>query len=50
MLRRTSRYTTTGARLEDFSLDDDADATLSDTKDFTFSGADFGSKTVTERL
>ena len=41
-------YTTTGAGLSDFSLDDDADATLSDTQVFTVSGGDFGSKTITE--
>ena len=31
-------YTTTGSQLSDFSLDDDADATLSDTQVFTVSG------------
>ena len=41
-------YTTTGSQLSDFSLDDDADATLSNTKVFTVSGAGFGSKTITE--
>ena len=41
-------YTTTGAGLSDFSLDDDANATLSNTKVFTVSGADFGSKSITE--
>ncbi len=41
-------FTTTGAGLSSFSLDDDADATLSNTKVFTVSGADFGQKTVTE--
>ena len=41
-------YTTTGAGWSDFSLDDDADATLPSERTFTFSGADFGSKTVTE--
>ena len=41
-------YTTTGAGLSGFSLDDNADATLSNTKVFTVSGADFGSKSITE--
>ncbi len=41
-------YTTTGSQLSDFSLDDDADATLSNTQVFTVSGAGFGSKTITE--
>ena len=41
-------YTTTGAGLSGFSLDDDADATLSNTEVFTISGADFGSKSITE--
>jgi hypothetical protein len=43
-------YTTSGAGLSAFSLDDDADATLSKTKVFTISGANFGAKTVTETL
>ncbi len=41
-------FTTTGAGLSGFSLDDDADGTLSNTKVFTVSGADFGQKTVSE--
>ena len=41
-------FTTTGAGLSGFSLDDDANATLSNTKVFTISGADFGAKTITE--
>ena len=41
-------YTTTGSQLSDFSLDDDADATLSNTQVFTVSGAGFGSKSITE--
>ena len=41
-------YTTTGSGWSDFSLDDDADATLPSSRTFTFSGGDFGSKTVTE--
>src|SRR5262249_43486523 len=40
-------FTTTGTGLSDFSLDDDADPTLSNTR--VFSGiTDFGQKTITE--
>ena len=41
-------YTTTGSGWSDFSLDDDADATLPSSRTFTFAGGEFGSKTVTE--
>ena len=39
-----------GSQLSDFALDDDADATLSNTQLFTFPGDGFGSKTITEAL
>ncbi len=41
-------FTTTGTGLANFSLDDDSDNTLSNTKTFTISGDQFGQKTVTE--
>jgi plastocyanin len=41
-------FTTTGSQLSGFSLDDDADPTLSNTKVFTISGTSFGQKTITE--
>ena len=47
-------YTTTGtgaaAFTGGFSLDDDADATLPNTRLFTFTGSQLGAKTVTETL
>ena len=47
-LRRTSITRRPVRSCRDFSLDDDADATLSNTQVFTVSGAGFGSKTITE--
>ncbi len=41
-------FTTTGAGLSGFSLDDDSDATLASSKSFTVAAAQFGSKSVTE--
>ena len=41
-------FTTTGSGTADFTLDDDADGALSNTKVFTFAAADFGTKLVTE--
>src|SRR5207249_160834 len=41
-------YSGTGTGVSAFSLDDDADPTLSNTKVFTFNGNQLGAKTVTE--
>ncbi len=41
-------FTTTGSGLSDFSLDDDADGTLSNQQVFTIPTAQFGAKSITE--
>src|SRR5258705_6529351 len=41
-------FTGTGTGVTPFSLDDDADGTLSNTQVFTFNGNQLGAKTVTE--
>ena len=43
-------YAVTGSGWSGFSLDDDSDGTLLNTQTFTFSGSNFGSKTVTETV
>ena len=48
MPRRTSLTRRRARRWSDFSLDDDADATLVEHEVFTVSGDGFGSKTITE--